>query len=324
MLSIVAGHICSWKGIYTYQLGAIGVEIFLFISGYLYGNREIADRKQWIIARGRRILVPYWILAAFLCLYLAVSGQWEDSLRQLLSSLLNIQGLNYLLPRAGISLHYVGGIGHCWFVTMIMLCYGLTVLVKGSRLEGYIDSHPRTALLLAVLVQIVLAMAGIQSSYVMQYFIGYFYSRSEARIEAQKPQIYVGCTVLMFALMVLRLVANRVIDGTVFYDHVIARLSFNALGVWLYGLVDWTCRHFYTVAAKLTDSGVWKRLDVYSYAVFLVHYMFLKEPFDTEHYFPGEMLQITAMLVLTAISAVVLCYMERCINNLSMRVKQYG
>lgn len=41
MLSIVLGHICTWKGINTYQLGAIGVEVFLFISGYLYGKKRI-------------------------------------------------------------------------------------------------------------------------------------------------------------------------------------------------------------------------------------------------------------------------------------------
>lgn len=55
MLSIVFAHICAWKGIYLYQLGSIGVEVFLFISGYLYGRREISDRKQWMIARVRRI-----------------------------------------------------------------------------------------------------------------------------------------------------------------------------------------------------------------------------------------------------------------------------
>ena len=39
MLSIILGHYLMMKNIYTYQLLSIGVEIFLLVSGYLYGTR---------------------------------------------------------------------------------------------------------------------------------------------------------------------------------------------------------------------------------------------------------------------------------------------
>lgn len=162
---------------------------------------------------------------------LAVQGSLADSVKQIMSAALNLQGMGFLFPLAGIKLHYIGGIGHCWFVTMVMVCYGFTVLLKGSRIERYIDRYMGLSLLLAVPVQILLAMVGIQTSYILQYFIGYFFCRGEKRLENRKPMLFSILTVLMLAVMVLRLVTNRFLDGTVFYDHVIARLSFNVLGI---------------------------------------------------------------------------------------------
>ena len=188
MWSIVIGHICSWKGIYTYQLGAIGVEIFLFISGYLYGNREIENRKKWILNRGKRILIPFWIFAAFMVICLAIQGKWLDSFRQLFSAAFNFQGLNYLFFASNLQWNYIEGIGHCWFVTMIMLCYILTVLLKGSKTETLIDKNPIKSLLVAVVVQIVFAMLGVQLSYIFQYFLGYFYHRHEKQFEEKKQK----------------------------------------------------------------------------------------------------------------------------------------
>lgn len=41
MLLIILDHLLAWKGISSKQFLAVGVEIFLFISGYLYGDKAI-------------------------------------------------------------------------------------------------------------------------------------------------------------------------------------------------------------------------------------------------------------------------------------------
>ena len=43
MISIIIGHWCTFAGIYIYQLGGIGVEVFLFLSGYIYGQKKIPN-----------------------------------------------------------------------------------------------------------------------------------------------------------------------------------------------------------------------------------------------------------------------------------------
>ena len=47
MMSIIVGHLFVIYGINDYQLLAIGVEIFLFISGFLYGNYGTDSWARW-------------------------------------------------------------------------------------------------------------------------------------------------------------------------------------------------------------------------------------------------------------------------------------
>lgn len=114
MLSIVFAHICTWADINTYQLGSIGVEIFFFISGYLYGNKQLPDKKQWMLQRIRRVMLPFWILTAVLSVYLAVSSGVVDAIIQMAEALLNLQGISHILtcPTAIGTLH-LPGISHC-------------------------------------------------------------------------------------------------------------------------------------------------------------------------------------------------------------------
>lgn len=47
MFSIIVGHLCTAYNINTFQFGSIGVEIFLFISGFLYGNYQADSWLKW-------------------------------------------------------------------------------------------------------------------------------------------------------------------------------------------------------------------------------------------------------------------------------------
>lgn len=323
MVSIVVGHICTWKGINTYQLGAIGVEIFLFISGYLYGNRDIFNRRQWLMNRGRRVLIPFWIVAIFM----TVCILWKDGIivacKQLLSAALNLQGLSYLIPRAGIKLHYIGGLGHCWFVTMIMLCYVLMAFIKETKFEKLIDNNNILFLLLSVIGQIVLALIGIQISYIIQFFFGYFFCRTEKTKNLSSDWLVRVAFFPMLVVILIRLITRHFFDGTVMYDYIVARLSFNVLGTWLFGAMIYVCNKFSVMSARLAGNVAWKAVDKLSYSVFLVHYMFVTSPFNTEDYITGTVAQIVCMLLLSIGSAVVLSHLVDIISAFMER-KKYG
>lgn len=74
MLSIIAGHWLNMIGIYDYQLLAIGVEIFLILSGYLYKEKRIDKISVFAKNRYRRLYIPYIWTMFFLCTVLLLGG----------------------------------------------------------------------------------------------------------------------------------------------------------------------------------------------------------------------------------------------------------
>ena len=92
----------------------------------------------------------------------------------------------------------------------------------------------------------------------------------------------------MILTLMLRIITNRIIDGTVFYDHVIARLSFNVLGMWLFFFVMEGCSAFSDLSARIAGSALWKMMDRLSYTIFLTHYMFLTAPFNLKGFFSNR------------------------------------
>ena len=44
------------------QIFNVGVYIFLFISGYLYGDKIIKNKKKWYFKRLKRILIMFFLI----------------------------------------------------------------------------------------------------------------------------------------------------------------------------------------------------------------------------------------------------------------------
>ena len=69
MFSIVFCHFFSWLGFsflsqflnFWVYLALFGK--YLFISGFLYANKNIAEPRNWFLTRLKKILVPYYIFA---------------------------------------------------------------------------------------------------------------------------------------------------------------------------------------------------------------------------------------------------------------------
>ena len=123
MLFIIICHLCDYSNNpYISSLGQffnIGVFIFLFISGFLYGSKKIDNNKKWLFHRLKKIMVPVYVFVCFFILF-----------NFILTKFLN---LNYFFIYL-LDLQYFFGsmpnIGHLWFCTIIMICYLLLPLMN--------------------------------------------------------------------------------------------------------------------------------------------------------------------------------------------------
>lgn len=116
MLSIVLCHFlqaCGNEGAWWFN---VGVQIFLCMSGFLYGKKYILDSKKYIIKSFGRILPMYY---TYLCIVLL--------------PLLNRPDANYSYKTV-IELFFIIGVGqglnHLWFIRHILLCYLITPLLQ--------------------------------------------------------------------------------------------------------------------------------------------------------------------------------------------------
>lgn len=122
MVLIVSCHILqSLDNGLAYVLN-IGVQMFLAISGYLYGQKIINNWGVWFGKRIMKVYLPFIVFFAIcMLLYLFVQPEAIDVVR-VTFHVFNLQGL---LTRGIIS-----GLGHLWFLSAIMLCYLITPVLQ--------------------------------------------------------------------------------------------------------------------------------------------------------------------------------------------------
>lgn len=160
----------------TGQFFNVGVYLFLIISGYLYGKKEISKKttyKNWLISRGKRILIPMYILMIFLfCVYLFKG--LEIQISHWIIYIFNLQGLEI----------YIYGIEHLWYLTIAMVCYFITIILDKYRNKF---NKINIVILFSILITTQLIMSYfiyqqfgryliLIELYIWAYFIGFYWN----------------------------------------------------------------------------------------------------------------------------------------------------
>lgn len=115
MCSIVACHLCQLYGLPAAWVLNIGVQVFLMISGWLYGLRpDFSDIRNWYAKRLIRICIPYWIILTLTLILNALFASRYISIREAILCISCIK--SGLVPNAA----------HLWYVSVMLLCYLLT------------------------------------------------------------------------------------------------------------------------------------------------------------------------------------------------------
>ena len=121
LLCHLTQHHSNTYVVMTSQILNVGVNIFIVISGFLFGRLGVSrPYGKWFQKRARRVIYPYWVFLGTISLIHLVQGGMIPFV-PFVKAVLGIHGFAYLFS----------GFEHTWFVTAILLCYLLTPLIDG-------------------------------------------------------------------------------------------------------------------------------------------------------------------------------------------------
>ena len=113
---IIACHVCQF---YQNELAwwfNIGVQVFLLISGFLYGQRDIISVKNFYKRNITKILVDYYVFLILVIPIYVFAVRYPLSMQTAFRLLLGI-GTN------------IPGLGHLWYISTILICYIITPFI---------------------------------------------------------------------------------------------------------------------------------------------------------------------------------------------------
>ena len=119
MCFIVLCHMMQYYNMELAWWFNVGVQIFFFISGFLYSGKSIENPIGWIGRQFKKILVPYYVFL-FVSFTLYLFFVPDISFKSFGGSLFCIST--------------VKGIGHLWFIKYILFCYLITPYLHQLKL----------------------------------------------------------------------------------------------------------------------------------------------------------------------------------------------
>ena len=282
MLSIVLCHLVQEVNDATIakmgQFLNVGVYVFLFLSGWLYGNKRIGDFGNWLLARVTRVLVPMWLfLVPLFCIHFYRGTM--DWLKVPVY-LTNTQ-------------YWFGGIGggqHLWFVSVIFLCYCITPFLgnKCCKLKYLIPAIVICGYFLCYLNHVL----GMTFLYANVYIIGFACKNKNITFSRRHAILSIP-----FALFI-RIIGILFMDGTVFYDCLLVYVTHTMLTLSIFTLGK--------SYLNLKSNRIIDWLDDISYFVYIVHYMFMVGPARTMGITNYLAINILVTLVLSLVFAMIL------------------
>ena len=320
VLMILFGHFAQY---FNYgMLGEIlitGVPLFLFMSGYLVGFKPTPpDIKKWLKKKASRILVPYYIiLISIFGIYLAFSSETFIP-KQWLFLFTNLQGFTNYLFLNDLTGYYSPldcGLGHFWFVSIIMLCYMVVVVVSKLYEHSYILQHHYKSIIFITLIilQPLLLYYNLQINYIVIFCLGWIAAKTRFEICNRS---FLSLTTGMILFVGARFLGRRYLDDTLIYEKYLAILGSDARGIWLFYAVFYLRRQLPTIINKIASFRVLVFLESIIYEVFLIHHIIIKGAWSIFRFVDNPWYGVVIVLPLILILSVVVNKISNAISGL--------
>ena len=293
-LFIITCHIMQVEKMTLALWFNVGVQMFLYMSGYLYGRYRDIDPAGFMYARLKRLLIGFYVFSIpFSVILLATKVYpigWVDIVHFLTFSNFN----------------FADGIGHLWFVPCIIVCYMmLTLLISILNKMDAIKSDAvyiaaSIALMLGVefIFQLFIRNEMMKSPWINCFVVGVVLRRISESDRRLKDYIgYVilfGCLVMNAAQIVMTYVLALEFESyKLFLFDRICDYAHMLLGIVLVEIIR---RLFANIGSDKVKSFL-DTTDRLSYSVYLVHFVLIKGAFSLLKVISPKALAVVAIYV---------------------------
>lgn len=259
--------------------------MFLFISGYLYSNKNI--NKWFLWRRYKKLCIP-------MILHVSILGIIMGHPMRIIQYVFDLQGIGTFYDRWYIK--FIDGTGHLWFLTAIMANYILLIVYSKVRWDKRICMAWTIAL---VAMDILLSPFHTHLYNLVPFFIGYAVGKLKITMTKRR---YLIVSAMMIAAVGCRFLSRGLIDGTTFYTYCVVEYSQIVLGIWIISTI-FMLREISDVIAQ---NRLFKWIEEYSMYIYIVHYCFLTEPFNVSAIGGNMAMQTICFIGLTGIASVIL------------------
>lgn len=264
MMAIISCHICQALNLSAAWWLNSGVQVFLVISGYLYGRRDgIVGSAAWFVQRLHKIWIPFFITALAILIADVSFG------------VATVDFMDIALGLSGFRSGRIPNGTHLWYVAVALSCYLITPLLFVLR--------KRFGIVSLIVPLAILGVAGgeiVSSGFWSVEYVAGFTLGSLVREHPDRERSMMGVGALLGAACMLTLIilctkglVDFRVDGT---GYIIAHL---VLGIMLFCSIRWL---LYDVrfspdlrVQKLLDFG-----DAYSYEIYLTHQVLILGSFS--------------------------------------------
>ena len=311
MIFIISCHVLQYfSNEFAWWLNC-GVQIFICISGFLYGQREIENGYKFIKQRFIRIIVAYYLCLIIDLSIMVIFSDTPVSLKEIIL-LFFCKGT-------------IPGLGHMWFVGTILLCYLLTPFLSEFFDEIQKKKYPMFRLffiigLLCLLIQV--HMPQFNAIWILCYVGGYLlgkYKKFCNKWLHSSVVIFVPLSILLNgARIYLKYVYKVTIGDDLGYLKAVwscyESISHMFLGIslfLLFYLLYWTLVH----NAIPNRSKILQLSDAYSYEIYLTHHMYILGPLSILNLHISNVLKVIVIIIIIIIQSSVIHFVSKCITE---------
>lgn len=288
MIMIFLCHILQYYNNWFAWWLNVGVYSFIAISGLLYGEKEINDSASFLARRMKKILIPYWLYLPF-----AFSSIW------LISGSLDIKnsvGMFFLTST-------VTGLNHLWYMRYVMICYIITPLL--CEFKKYVNNHLYSKMLswiiLCATLQIICSMGfpsfrmSVINTYIASFALSGILIQRQSKY-GRLISLFLICLSLFFnVLKIVCICRHYTFPGY----HLFSDYCHMTLGL---AILDFCLVLFRNVKYNCLLNFS----DKHSYSIYICHHLLILGPLSLMSLTQYAALNITLILIITLISAMIL------------------